>query len=306
MKIPLWLFPASPLDESGRHRILLLALPAKMRTPQTALLATREERSASVPASLIVLDFLMFSASDFDAKAMGYLPIFVNLKGRNCLVIGGDSLAESRVQALCEADASVTVIAPEITPVLRAMADAGKIRWVARDYAAGDMRGRFMAWVATMNEAAGPAAAVDARELGILINLADRPMLSDFITPAVVKRGEVQIAISTGGASPALARRLREQLQAVIGPEYAQIAELLRSARRWLRGRISDGPQRSQVLAKLVGSGIIEAFRRGDLEEAERMVRTHLGSDFAELAFITKGAALPCKASLTASRTGHA
>jgi precorrin-2 dehydrogenase len=277
-----------------------------MRTPQTALLARREERSASVPASLIVLDFTMFSALDFDTKAMGYLPIFVDLKGRDCLVIGGNTLAESRVRALCEAEASVTVITPEITLALMAMVDAGAVRWIARDYAAGDMRGRFMASVATMNEAVGRAAAADARELGVLINVADRPALCDFITPAVVKRGEVQIAIATGGASPALARRLREQLEAVIGPEYAEIAELLRSARRWLKGHISDASERGRVLARLVGSGVIEAFRRGDLEEAERLVRAHLGADFAELNVTTKGAPGSREASLTPSRAGHA
>jgi precorrin-2 dehydrogenase / sirohydrochlorin ferrochelatase len=260
----------------------------------------------TVSASLIVLDFVMFSASDFNAKAMGYLSIFVDLKGRDCLVIGGNSLAESRVRALCEADASVTVIAPELTLELMAMADAGAVRWIARDYAAGDMRGRFMAWVATMNEAVGRAAAADARELEILINVADRPALSGFITPAVLKRGEVQIAIATGGASPALARRLREQLEAVIGPEYAEIAELLRSARRWLKGHISDASERGRVLAKLVGSDVIEAFRRGDLEEAESLMRAHLGADFAELGFSTKGAPESSRPSLTASRVGHA
>jgi precorrin-2 dehydrogenase/sirohydrochlorin ferrochelatase len=248
----------------------------------------------------------MFSAADFDATAMGYLPIFVDLKGHDCLVIGGDSLAESRVRALCEADASVTVIAPAITVELMAMADARMIRWIARDYAAEDMHGRFMAWVATMNEAVGRAAAADARELGVLINVADRPTLCDFITPAVVKRGEVQIAIATGGASPALARRLREQLEAVVGPEYAEIAELFRNARRWLREHISDAPERGRVLAKLVGSGVTEAFRRGDLEEAERLLQAHLGVDFAELGFTTKSVPASSKASLTPSRAGHA
>jgi precorrin-2 dehydrogenase/sirohydrochlorin ferrochelatase len=260
----------------------------------------------TVSADLIVLDFQMFSASDLDAKAMGYLPIFVNLKGRDCLAIGGDSLAESRVRALCEAEASVTVIAPEITPALMAMADAGRIRWIARDYKAGDMCGRFMAWVATMNGAVGRSAAADANKLGVLINVADQPTLCDFITPAVVKRSEVQIAISTGGTSPALARRLREQIEGVIGPEYGPVAELAQNARRWLKGRVDDQRERARILAKLVGSGIIEAFRRGDLEEAERLSRAHLGADFAELGFTRKGAPVSSKASLTSSQADDA
>jgi precorrin-2 dehydrogenase / sirohydrochlorin ferrochelatase len=216
---------------------------------------------------------------------MGYLPIFVDLRGRDCVVIGGDGLAESRVNALRRAGATVTVIASELTTGLAAMAHAGVINWTPRDYIANDMDGRFMAWVATTDREVCRLAAKDARELGIMINVADVTALSDFITPAVVKRGDVQVAITTGGASPALARRLREQLEEVIGPEYGPLAELMRCVRRWLKGHVNDALQRAKICAGLVAPELIGAFGRGDVEEAERLVRAHLGVGLDELGF---------------------
>lgn len=216
---------------------------------------------------------------------MGYLPLLVDLEGRNCLVIGGDSLAASRVKALCEAGAAVTVVAAEITPELRTMVQAGTISYRARDYAAGDLREQFIAWVATMDEATGRAAAAEARQRGIMINVTDRPALCDFIMPAVVKRGEVQVAISTGGSSPALARRMREQLEGLIGAEYGPLAEMLRGARRWLRGQVNDAGERAQILSRLVTPDLIERVRRGDWARVESLVRAHVGAGFDEIGF---------------------
>jgi precorrin-2 dehydrogenase / sirohydrochlorin ferrochelatase len=216
---------------------------------------------------------------------MGYLPLLVDLEGRECLVIGGDWLAEGRVKALREAGAAVTVVAAEITPQLGVLVQAGTISYRARDYATGDLRGQFMAWVATMDEAIGRAAAAEARQRGIMINVTDRPALCDFIMPAVVKRGTVQVAISTGGASPALARRIREQLEELIGPEYGPFAEMLRSARRWLKGQVGDAGERARLLSRLVAPDLIEAFRRGEWEKVESLMRTHLGAGFDEIGF---------------------
>ena len=216
---------------------------------------------------------------------MGYLPILVDLEGRNCLVIGGGWMAERRVKALCEIGAAVTVVAAEITLELEAMARAGAISYRARDYAIGDLSGQFIAWVATMDEAIGRAATAEARQLGIMINVTDRPALCDFIMPAVVKRGAVQVAISTGGASPVLARRIREHLEGRIGPEYGPLAEMLRSARRWLKGHVGDAGERAQKLSRLVTPDLIEAFEQGDTELVERLVRAHLGAGFDEIGF---------------------
>ncbi|HTT77916.1 MAG TPA: bifunctional precorrin-2 dehydrogenase/sirohydrochlorin ferrochelatase [Candidatus Binataceae bacterium] len=215
---------------------------------------------------------------------MPYLPVFIELQGRDCLVLGGGHLAESRVDALCEAGAAVTVVAPEVTPRLEAMARAGTIKWIPRIYAPPDMRGRFMAWIAiSPGGAIALSAAADARKLGVLINVADRPALCDFITPAVVKRGDVQVAISTGGASPALARRIRQQVEQVVGPEYGAAAELLRSARRWLRGRVSDSSERARMLSGLMASGLVDAVRHSDSVAVEKLLRTHLGAGFEDL-----------------------
>jgi len=216
---------------------------------------------------------------------MGYLPIFLNLRGRDCLVAGGGQLAEARVTSLLGAGATVTVIAPEVTPSLQAMARLGAIRHCPRTYVSEDMRGRFLACVVTPDETLARAAAADAERFGVLINVADMPALCTFITPAVVKRGEVQIAISTGGASPALARRLREQIEGVAGPEYGPMAELLRAARRWLRDHVKPPDERACILSALVASDLADALKRRDRQRADALVRSHLGAGLEAIGF---------------------
>jgi siroheme synthase-like protein len=211
---------------------------------------------------------------------MGYLPIFMDLRGRDCLVVGGGAFAASRIDALVEAEAVVTLIAPEITPRLAALAEAGAIHYCARGYISSDMRGRFMAWVSAADAAIARTVANDARAMRVLINAGDRPELCDFITPAVVKRGEVQIAIGTGGASPALARRLRERLESIVGPEYGPLAEISRHARKWLRSRVEDPEERARLLSSLIDGELPDAIRRDDREEVERLLQAHLGAGF--------------------------
>ena len=229
---------------------------------------------------------------------MGYLPIFVDMRGRDCLVVGGGASAESRVSALVEAQAVVTLIAPEITPRLAVFANDRAIRYCAREYTAGDMRGRFMAWAATEDETTAQAMAGDARAMGILINAADRPALCDFITPAIVKRGAVQIAIGTGGASPALARRLRERLERIIGTEYGLLAEILRRVRPWLRDHIENQGERAQIMLSLIDSDLPGVLRRSDWPEVEKLLQMHLGIGLDELGLSpgsgdSNGSALP-------------
>jgi siroheme synthase-like protein len=214
---------------------------------------------------------------------MGYLPIFVDMRGRDCLVVGGGSFAESRVNALVDAQAVVTLIAPEVTPRLATLANGGVIHYCARDYISNDMRGRFMAWAAMADPAIARVVAGDARAMGVLINAADRPELCDFITPAVVKRGAVQVAISTGGASPALARRLRERTEAIIGPEYGTLAEILRRVRPWLRNRVENPDERARIMLAVIDSDMLDAIRRGDQGTIERLLQAHLGTSLENL-----------------------
>ena len=121
------------------------------------------------------------------------------------------------------------------------------------------------------------AVANDARAMGVPINAADRPALCDFITPAVIKRGAVQIAIGTGGASPALARRLRERLETIVGPEYGALAEILRRVRPWLRERVENPDERARTMLSLIDGDLLDAIRRDDWPAIEGLLQTHLG-----------------------------
>ena len=166
-----------------------------------------------------------------------YYPVFLDLTGKPTLVIGGGNVAEGKVRGLLAAEASLTVISPELTPELRALADAGRLQHIAREYRDGDVAGYTLCFVATDDGAVNAAVAADSRRCGIMVNAADDPVNCDFILPSVVRQGDVVLAASTGGASPALARRLREELTAFLAEDYAPLAELLGSIRADLRSR---------------------------------------------------------------------
>jgi siroheme synthase-like protein len=216
---------------------------------------------------------------------MGFLPIFMEMRGRDCLVVGGGAIAESRVRALLQAEAAVTVVAPVVTHGLTVLAGARAIRHSSRNYVSDDVRGRFMAWAAVDDPAIAKRVAEDARRMGVPLNAADRPGLCDFITPAVLRRGPIQIAITTGGASPALSRRLRERLENIVGPEYASLAEILRQVRQWLRGRVRDPNERARTLKALLDSDLPLALRDHDRAAADRVVRSYLGAGLSEAGF---------------------
>ena len=163
---------------------------------------------------------------------MSLFPIFLKLTGRPCIVIGAGNLAESKIESLRAANASVTVIAPQASARIVAMADSGEIVWHQRDYATGDLAGNFLAVAATNVPAVNRAVFAEAEAAGILVNAVDDPPFCDFYFPSVVRRGELQIAISTAGESPALAQRLRKELNAILpldtGDWLAELGNLRR------------------------------------------------------------------------------
>src|SRR5580700_3127719 len=161
---------------------------------------------------------------------MGYIPIFLDVTGRECVVVGGGEVALRKVKALLEAGAHVTVVSPRVSPQLESLAARGLVKHVAREYECGDIRGCVLAYAATDDPKLHRELAAEARVLGIPINVVDVPELCTFIAPAVMKRGALQIAISTSGASPAFAARLRSELEDRFGTEYARTLEVLRAA----------------------------------------------------------------------------
>ena len=164
---------------------------------------------------------------------MSLFPIFLKLTGRPCLVIGAGNLAESKIESLRAADAAVTVIAPEASPAIAALDAEGSVTWHRRAYVAGDVAaGTFLVVTATNVPEVNRAVYVEAASKSVLCNAVDDPPYCDFFFPSVVRRGDLQLAISTAGQSPALAQRLRKELNAALpadlGPWLAELGNLRR------------------------------------------------------------------------------
>ena len=168
---------------------------------------------------------------------MAYYPIFLEMEGRPCLVIGGGKEAQRKVTGLMAAGGRVTVIAPKLTRDLQVMLAAGDIECVQREYQDGDVEGYDVCMVATDDGAVNGDVAAEGKRRGIWVNAADDTKNCDFILPAVIRRGSITIAASTGGTSPALARRLREELEAYLTEEMPALADLLGDVRGDLRSR---------------------------------------------------------------------
>ena len=174
-----------------------------------------------------------------------YYPVYLDLRGRRCVVVGGNDVGEEKLSRLIDCGADVVVIGAEATERISDMAAAGEIEWVRRGYRSGDLDGAFVAIVAdTADPEVNAAVSEEARERGIPLNVVDVTHLCSWIAPAVVRRGEVTVAVSTGGASPALARRFREQLSGTNRVptrygvmELADLAPLLSEARAELARR---------------------------------------------------------------------
>lgn len=170
---------------------------------------------------------------------MGYYPIFVEMAGRPCVVIGGGGVAERKVEALLQVGAVLTVISPTLTEQLRSLVKEGRIDYLAREYQAGDLAEYELAFVATDSPRVNEAVFREGREGGVLMNAADDPDHCDFILPSVLRRGELVVAVTTGGSSPALSRAIREQLEAYFTEDYGTLAEIVGEVRRELRERSS-------------------------------------------------------------------
>jgi len=155
-------------------------------------------------------------------------PIFLDLSGRRCVVVGGGEVASRKARKLLQARARVVVISPEIKAELESVA----VEIHRRPYKEGDLDDAYLAFAATDSREVNAAVAREAKERGIPVNVAERPSEGDFALPSVLRRGGLQVAVSTGGASPALARRIKDELEESFGPEWASLVEELRAARR--------------------------------------------------------------------------
>ena len=210
---------------------------------------------------------------------MNYYPIFLRVAGRSCLVIGGGRVAEEKVRSLLAAGARVTVISPQLTPGLRALAASEQITHQDRTYASSDAGGFFLAYAATDDADLHVKIAADAAAAGTLVNVVDQPQLCDFIMPSIVERGDLVIATSTSGTSPAMARRIRCELEQTFGPEYALALALLRRVRESLAAIPNTGAERRRIFNTLVDSPLLDYIRKGQRREIDALLASTVGND---------------------------
>jgi hydroxymethylbilane synthase len=204
-------------------------------------------------------------------------PIFVKLAGRPCTVVGGGEVALRKVRSLLDCSARVRVVAPDLCPSLRSLVEEGNIEHIAREYRAGDLEGSTLAFAATGDSNANEAVHGEAERLGIPVNVVDDPGNCTFYVPSQVARGPVQIAISTQGASPALARRLREMIEEAVPPEYGRFASLLGSLRAEVMAAHASPDEREARWRSMLDSEALSLLRDGKSAEAEALARRLLG-----------------------------
>ncbi|HJQ83869.1 MAG TPA: bifunctional precorrin-2 dehydrogenase/sirohydrochlorin ferrochelatase [Candidatus Binatia bacterium] len=191
-------------------------------------------------------------------------PVFLRLEGRRCVIVGGDDAAARKANACLAAGADVTVIAP----ALPLGVTAPPVRHVARTWRPGDLAGALLAYASTREPALVRDLVDEAAREHVLLNVVDVPEACTFVSPAVVERGDLRIAVGTGGASPGLAARLRRELEAHVGPEYAPFVAILGA----VRATLASDPTRAEVLDALLASPLLDLLRRGRREEVDRLL----------------------------------
>jgi siroheme synthase-like protein len=176
----------------------------------------------------------------------------LKLTGRRCVVVGGGEIGLEKVEGLLACDGRVVLIAPDAVPELEALAAEGSIEWIRRDYETGDLEATFIAIAATDDTDVNIRVFEDAERRAMLVNVVDVPPLCNFILPAIVRTGPLAIAISTAGASPALAKRIKRQVAEEFGEEYARLAVMLNDVRGWAKGTLPTYQDRKAFFEEIV------------------------------------------------------
>jgi siroheme synthase-like protein len=195
-------------------------------------------------------------------------PLYIaclRLSGRNCLVVGGGDIGLEKVEGLLACDADVTLISPDAIPALSELAEEGSITWERRVYSDDDLEGKFMAIAATNDTDVNVSVYEAAERRAMLVNVVDVPPLCNFILPAIVRSGPLAIAISTAGASPALAKRMKREIAESYGEPYARLAIMLNDARGWAKGTLPTYQDRKEFFEGIVNGDPdpVELVREG-------------------------------------------
>jgi precorrin-2 dehydrogenase / sirohydrochlorin ferrochelatase len=198
----------------------------------------------------------------------------LKLRGRKCLVVGGGEIGLEKVEGLLACDGDVTLVAPEAGPELTQLALEGSIRWEQRAYVPGDLEGTFMVIACTDDTDINIGIYEDAERRAMLVNVVDVPPLCNFILPAIVRTGPLAIAISTAGASPALAKRMKAEVSELFGEEYAQLAIMLNDVRGWAKGTLPTYQDRKAFFEAIVNGepDPIQLLRDGDTHRVRELI----------------------------------
>jgi precorrin-2 dehydrogenase/sirohydrochlorin ferrochelatase len=199
-----------------------------------------------------------------------FYPIYLDVKDKKCVIVGGGEVAYRKVCSLKEAGAEVVVVSPETCPEI---AVKKGIALIKKDYDESILDGALLVIAATDNEAVNKKVALDARKRNIIVNVVDHPELCSFIVPSTINRGDLCISISTGGASPAVTKSIREELEVVFGPEYEEYLNLLTKMRSIAMLDIKDSAKRRKVLQRLAEKDILDIVKNKGVTEAETRIR---------------------------------
>lgn len=209
---------------------------------------------------------------------MGYLSFNLLIEGKPIVVIGGGAVAERKVTNILATGAQLTVISPTLTYELQRLRDEGKIRHVSKEYQTGDLAGAFMVIAATNDRAANRGVSVEAESLGILAEITDNPSSGNVTSPAIIRQGDLSIAISTNNMAPALAAAIKKELTPLFGPEYAKSVRLLGAIREKLLTEGAASTYNKQILGDLAEQ-LPALFASGACIEIDKLLKKHLGAD---------------------------
>ena len=211
-------------------------------------------------------------SSNPDARSHLF-PVFLKLKNRICIIIGGGRVARRKAERLLECGAHIVVISPRAEEQIIQWAAEGLLTWHKKKFTEADLDGAFMAFAAT-NSSAGNKRALEAcHKKGVLVNAADAPLLCDFFIPSVIRKKSLAVAISTEGKSPLFARKLREELEQVLTEEHGEFLEMLGRARETIQQTIPDASRRKIILKSLVYSDMLSLLKAGKRKEAQKRIQ---------------------------------
>jgi precorrin-2 dehydrogenase/sirohydrochlorin ferrochelatase len=211
---------------------------------------------------------------------MRYYPINLDVQNRECLVVGGGGVGERKVKTLLECGALVTVVTTDATEALQTLASERSISLKTREYEPSDMEGKFLVIGATDNEEVNEKISKDAAERKLLCNIADRPAACNFVLPAIARQGDLLIAISTSNKSPAVARRIRQNLEKEFGPEYALLLNLMGAIRQKLLSESKSPEAHKRVFEQLLDEGLLEMIRENRTRDVDALLKDVLGNGY--------------------------